>query len=142
VEGFAVGAADFVTKPFQPEELVARVRTHVELRRLRVRLEQQAADLQRVNSLLQSDIVERIRAEEALRTINADLATALANVKSLSGLLPICASCKRIRDDEGYWSRVETYIEKNSGAKFTHGLCPACLEEYSADLDDVSRGAT
>jgi DNA-binding response OmpR family regulator len=142
VEGFAVGAADFVTKPFQPEELVARVRSHVELRRLRVRLEQQAADLRRVNSRLQSELAERVRAEEALRATNADLSTALANVKSLSGLLPICASCKRIRDDDGYWSRVETYIEKNSDAQFTHGLCPACVEKYSADMDEVSRGAT
>jgi CheY-like chemotaxis protein len=55
-----------------------------------------------------------------------ELQTALAEVKLLSGLLPICASCKNIRDDQGYWSRVETYFEKRSGATFSHGICPDC----------------
>ncbi|NUN68160.1 MAG: PAS domain-containing protein [Bacteroidetes bacterium] len=64
----------------------------------------------------------------------AELQEALASVKTLGGLLPICASCKKIRDDEGYWSQVEQYIAKHTDAKFTHGICPDCgkkaLEEY------------
>jgi hypothetical protein len=54
------------------------------------------------------------------------LQDALAQVKTLQGLLPICASCKKVRDDRGYWSQIETYIGNHSGAEFTHGLCPEC----------------
>jgi DNA-binding response OmpR family regulator len=135
VEGLKLGAVDFVAKPFQQEELLARVQTHLELRRLQVRLEHQAADLRRINELLQNELVERNRAEQALRETNVELASALANVKSLSGLLPICSACKGIRDDKGYWSQVETYIERNSEATFTHGLCPDCVKKYYPGLD-------
>jgi hypothetical protein len=55
-------------------------------------------------------------------------------VKSLSGLLPICASCKKIRDDKGYWSQVESYIQKHSDATFTHGICPDCVKKLYPDL--------
>jgi DNA-binding response OmpR family regulator len=140
VEGLKLGAVDFITKPFQPEELLARVQTHLELRRLRVRLERQAADLQQVNEQLHRELAERKRAEQALRETNAELAAALANVKSLSGLLPICASCKGIRDDKGYWTQVETYISENSEATFTHGLCPDCLRRLYPGLEDGGSG--
>ena len=55
-----------------------------------------------------------------------DLATALASVRALEGLIPICAGCKNVRDDAGYWTRVETYLTERSGATFSHGLCPTC----------------
>ncbi len=55
---------------------------------------------------------------------------AVAQVKVLSGLLPICASCKKIRDDEGYWNELEVYIDHNSEASFSHGICPGCAEGY------------
>ncbi len=61
---------------------------------------------------------------------NEKLSTALAEVKNLTGLLPICASCKQIRDDEGYWHRVEAYISNHSDAEFTHSMCPACSKEW------------
>ncbi len=54
-------------------------------------------------------------------------------MKKLSGLLPMCAKCKKIRDDEGYWQQVETYIQEHTDAKFSHGLCPACLDETYGD---------
>jgi len=63
-----------------------------------------------------------------------DLREAAANVKSLSGLLPICASCKRIRDDKGYWSQVESYISKHSEATFSHGMCPECVKTWYPDV--------
>ncbi len=67
------------------------------------------------------------------------LQEALAQVKTLRGLLPICASCKKIRDDRGYWSQIETYIGDRSDAEFTHGLCPECAKklypEYSEDTE-------
>ena len=59
---------------------------------------------------------------------------ALANVKALSGLLPICASCKKIRDDKGYWSQVESYIQQHSEATFTHGICPDCIKKLYPDM--------
>jgi DNA-binding response OmpR family regulator len=140
VEGLKLGAVDFVNKPFQREELLARVRIHLELRRLRVRLENQGADLRRLNEQLQDELTERDRVEKALRESYAELAVALANVKSLSGLLPICSSCKGIRDDTGYWSRVETYIENNSEATFTHSLCPDCFKKHYPTLVDDDPG--
>ena len=69
------------------------------------------------------------------------LQDALAKVKTLSGLLPMCASCKKIRDDKGYWTHVEAYISEHSDADFTHGLCPECAkklypEEYKIIFGD------
>jgi GAF domain-containing protein len=68
-----------------------------------------------------------------LRRISARLAAALDHVKTLRGLLPICAWCKRIRDDKGYWDRIETYLQKSTGVDFTHGICPDCLEKAKAE---------
>jgi GAF domain-containing protein len=64
-----------------------------------------------------------------LRRVSTRLAQALENVKTLHGLLPICAWCKRIRDDQGYWSQVEAYVHAHTGADFTHGICPDCFEK-------------
>ena len=59
-----------------------------------------------------------------------ELREALAHVKTLSGLLPICIYCKKIRDDQGYWERIETYISAHTDAFFSHGMCPECFEEH------------
>jgi GAF domain-containing protein len=64
-----------------------------------------------------------------LRRVSTRLAEALENVKTLHGLLPICAWCKRIRDDQGYWSQVEAYVHAHTGADFTHSICPDCFEK-------------
>jgi len=64
-----------------------------------------------------------------LRRVSARMAEALEKIKTLHGLLPICAWCKRIRDDQGYWSQVEAYLHEHTGAGFTHGICPDCLEK-------------
>jgi hypothetical protein len=76
-----------------------------------------------------------------LRRVSAHLADALEHVKTLEGLLPICAWCKRIRDDKGYWDQVEAYIHKSTGADFTHGICPQCLEKAHAEWEH-KRSAT
>jgi len=65
-----------------------------------------------------------------------ELREALAHIKTLSGLLPICSGCKKIRDDKGYWSQVESYIASRSEAKFTHSLCPDCAKKYFPDADE------
>jgi GAF domain-containing protein len=67
-----------------------------------------------------------------LRRVSARLANTLEQVKTLQELLPICAWCKRIRDDEGYWNQVEAFFHKHTGADFTHGICPECLEKVHA----------
>jgi len=65
-----------------------------------------------------------------------ELQEALQRVKTLGGLLPICASCKKIRDDQGYWNQIEAYIEQHSEAEFTHGICPQCARKLYPDFCD------
>ena len=82
------------------------------------------------------DITQRKRQEKERLRLIEELRSALARVKTLSGLLPICASCKKIRNDHGYWEQVEIYIKNHSQADFTHGMCPDCIHklypEYAA----------
>jgi len=77
------------------------------------------------------DITDRKKIEEEREGLIADLQEALCDVKALSGLLPICASCKKIRDDKGYWNQLETYIIKHSGAVFSYSICPDCENRQS-----------
>jgi len=86
------------------------------------------------------DITGRKQNEAERNKLILDLQDALANVKSLSGLLPICASCKKIRDDKGYWSQVESYVQKHSDATFTHGICPDCIKKLYPDLAESVLG--
>jgi hypothetical protein len=74
--------------------------------------------------------VEKMAREELIE----DLQKALAEVKKLSGMLPICSSCKKIRDDEGYWQQIEEYIRDHSEADFTHGICEGCVEKLYPEL--------
>jgi DNA-binding response OmpR family regulator len=86
VKGFEAGGVDYIQKPFNSRELLARVKTHIE-------------------------------------------------IKVLRGLLPICSSCKNIRNDEGYWSSIENYIENHTESLFSHGICPHCMEKIYGDKD-------
>jgi PleD family two-component response regulator len=84
--------------------------------------------------------IERKRAEIEREQLIKELKNALVNVKRLSGLLPICASCKRIRDDKGYWAQIELYIHDHSEADFTHGICPDCIETlYGGRFKNVGK---
>ncbi len=89
---------------------------------------------------VKEDITARKQTEVERDTLIHDLQEALASVKSLSGLLPICASCKKIRDDKGYWSQVESYIQNHSDATFTHGICPDCIKKLYPDLAEGGLG--
>jgi hypothetical protein len=73
----------------------------------------------------------------ALEEKNRALVEAKNDVKTLSGLIPICASCKKIRDDEGYWNQIELYIQKHSDAQFSHGLCGECIKKLYGNLDEL-----
>ena len=75
-------------------------------------------------------IVERKRAEAEREKLIVELQDAVAKIKTLNGLLPICAHCKKIRDDKGYWKQIESYIIEHSKAEFSHGICPECAKKH------------
>jgi PAS domain S-box-containing protein len=81
------------------------------------------------------ETTDRKRAEEALLLEKNDLQKAIAEIKTLRGILPICSICKQIRDDKGYWKQIETYIREHSEADISHGICPACARKHYPDYD-------
>ena len=84
------------------------------------------------------DITDLKQAQEEREKLIAELQQAMSDVKVLSGMLPICASCKKIRDDKGYWNRIEAYIGKHSNAQFSHGICPECARKLYPELYEKS----
>jgi hypothetical protein len=91
-----------------------------------------------------TDITKRKKTEEALEEKCRRLQQALDEVRTLRGILPICAKCKNIRDDKGYWSQIESYIRDHSEAEFSHGICPACAKKlypefYKEKIEEEKR---
>ena len=84
------------------------------------------------------DITDRRRAREVLEEEHRKLKQALDEVKTLRGIMPICAYCKKIRDDDGYWNQVEKYVSDHTDAKFSHGICPTCFEREMKGIDETS----
>ena len=84
---------------------------------------------------LNEEISKRLQSEKEIRNERNKLKDALEKIKTLSGLLPICMHCKKIRDDSGYWNQVDAYIEQHSDAQFTHSICEHCLEKYHPEED-------
>jgi len=81
----------------------------------------------------------RNRAEQERERVILELRDALDNIKTLKGLLPVCAWCKSVRDDSGYWNRVEEYLQKHSDLTFTHGICPECAKKVGEEIRDSHR---
>jgi len=106
IAGLEAGANDYLAKPFDAGELCARVGVGQRM------VEMQAALAGKIEELRQ----------------------ALDQIKTLHGILPICANCKKIRDDRGYWNQVEAYISRHSEARFTHGICPDCMKKLYPEL--------
>ena len=107
-EAFAAGAMDFISKPVNSIELLARVSSAL---------------------LLKQEMDRRKNRELELRRSNEELQKALKEVKVLRGLIPICASCKKIRNDGGFWQQLEEYLGEHSEAEFSHGLCQPCIKK-------------
>ena len=84
------------------------------------------------------DITERKRLERERESLITELREALARIRTLSGMLPICAACKKIRDDKGYWNQLESYISNHSDVLFSHGLCPDCAGKAMRELDELT----
>ena len=103
IQGLQAGADDYITKPFDRDEL-----------RARLEVGRRIVDLQR-------SLAERVK----------ELEDALARVKQLQGLVPICSYCKKIRNDRNYWQQLESYISDHSGVQFTHGICPECYTKVA-----------
>lgn len=80
------------------------------------------------------DISKRKNAEREKEKLISDLQNAMAEIKQLNGLVPICQHCKNIRDDTGYWNRIESYVSLSSDADLSHGICPDCAEKYYPDM--------
>ena len=106
LRGFEAGGLDYITKPFNEQEVLARVKVHLIIRKLQKDLEKK----------------------------NRELESALEEIDTLRGIIPICSSCKKIRDDKGYWNQLEEYITRHSSAVFSHGLCPECARRLYPGL--------
>lgn len=86
--------------------------------------------------------IYRHQTEQRLRDMNVELQSALKRIKTLHGLLPICAWCKKIRDDEGYWQSLEFYLKTHTDAELTHSICPSCLAREEAEIDVMPGGGS
>ncbi|HVN24397.1 MAG TPA: response regulator [Syntrophorhabdales bacterium] len=117
-EGLDVGADGYIVKPISNKELVARVQSMVRIKRA------------------ENALREREREQERLIS---ELREALAEIKTLKGFIPICASCKKIRDDQGFWNRLETYISEHTDAVLSHGICPECAEKYKNEIKELAK---
>lgn len=102
---------------------------------IRQRLRTQKEETRKANKEIKIEIDERKLAQIEKDKIIVELKNALLKVKTLSGLLPICASCKNIRDDNGYWNQIESYIKTHSEAEFSHSICPDCAKKLYPDID-------
>jgi len=89
----------------------------------------------KLNRSLKEEIAQRKEMERVREELVDSLQKAIKEIKILSGLLPICSHCKKIRDDKGYWNQIETYIEEHSEVDFSHGICPECAKKYYPDMD-------
>lgn len=148
------GAIEYLTKPFEYDELKAKLcrvirernlvfdlRNEIEERQqveedlqkahdfLEQRVAERTENLIKINAALEQEIAERKKAE-------AELQKALDEVKTLRGIIPICSYCKKIRDDQGYWSKVEAYVSQRTDAEFSHGICPHCIKRYFPETGD------
>jgi len=102
---------------------------------IRRRLRVQKVEIQKAHEEIKIEMEERERAQVEKDRLIIELKDALSKVNQLSGLLPICSHCKKIRDDNGYWNQIESYIHEHSEAQFSHSICQECVKKYYPDMD-------
>lgn len=102
--------------------------------RLNELVRERTSELEEANKRLTEEVEFRKQAEAEKSQLIDKLQRAISEVKTLSGLLPICSSCKKIRDDKGYWNQLEVYIRDHSEADFTHSICPECIKRLYPEL--------
>lgn len=113
VAGLGAGANDYLAKPYDAGELRARIEVGRQLIETRIALNEKVEELE----------------------------LALKEVRTLKGIVPICASCKNVRDDQGYWNRVETYLNEHTEAEFSHAVCPDCMKRLYPQFKDDETGS-
>ena len=143
VRGLACGADNFVTKPYDRELLLSQVDYILANRSLRSRVRSEMgievifggqkhfinSDRMQILDLLFSTFETSLRQKRELERVNRELKEAADTINTLHGILPICANCKKIRDDKGAWSQVEAYVASHSKAQFSHSICPECAKK-------------
>ena len=129
------GVYRYISKPWNENELKSTINNAIDLYNLRLENKEMMQSLRKTNADLAKEIKVREKVETALQTNLQELAEknqaledALAELGVLRGIIPICSYCHKIRDDEGAWNQLESYISKHSDAQFSHGICPGCLE--------------
>jgi two-component system, OmpR family, response regulator VanR len=148
VKGLECGADNFVTKPYEGELLLSQAEYMLVNRAIRKDFRSEMAievffagkkhlinsDRIQILDLLFSVYENSLQQKRELEKSNQKLSEALETIKTLHGIIPICAHCKKIRDDEGAWNQMEAYISRHSEAKFSHSICPKCAEELYPEL--------
>jgi len=148
VKGLECGADNFVTKPYDPKLLLSQVRYLLINRMIRINPRTEMgieiffaggrhfinSDRIQILNLLFSTYENSLQQKRELERINKKLKEALNTINTLHGIIPICAGCKKIRDDKGAWSQVEAYISKHSDVQFSHGLCPECAKRLYPEI--------
>jgi hypothetical protein len=102
---------------------------------LEIKVQERTSELSEINRKLEMEIQERIKAELSQKELINKLQSALDEIRTLQGILPICSSCKKIRNDEGYWEQIESYFNDHIGTEFSHGLCPDCVKKLYPEIN-------
>lgn len=131
----AVVVTHDITERKQAEDELRRHRDHLE-----EMVKERTAKLEKTNKQLKIEILERKRVEKERERLITKLQEALDHVKTLKGLVPICASCKNVRNDDGFWQQVEAYVSEHTEAKFSHSICPDCMKKlYPAEYERLKK---
>jgi two-component system response regulator VanR len=151
IKGLESGADNFITKPYNRDYLLSRIQYLLVNMRLRSMAQQQTPEMGieiffagkkhhitserlQIIGLLFSTYEAIVQKNIGLEQLNRELKIANEQIKTLSGLIPLCSRCKKVRNDDGYWQEVEDYVAAHTDAGFTHGICSECLKELYPDF--------